>query len=153
VIGTRGENFGGEKRWEKKIYAGRRMGFSFIRKTASTGSSATGALVAAGSLQPILSTGGDAVMELNLSLSMGGETVGIFGSSLVRSALPLVTQGWWIYISINSTLIKITHDKRRCHILLSSKCVFHLSIMIMTCSSRLLNIKASQTCKPRADMV
>jgi len=29
-----------------------RMGFSFIRKTASTGSSATGALVAAGSLQP-----------------------------------------------------------------------------------------------------
>jgi hypothetical protein len=146
VVGTRGENFGGEKRWEKKIYAGRRMGFSFIRKTASTGSSATGALVAAGSLQPILSTGGDAVMELNLSLSMGGETVGIFGSSLVRSALPLVTQRWWIYISINSTLIKITHDKRKCNILLSSKCVFHLSIMIMTCSSRLLNIKASQTC-------
>jgi hypothetical protein len=30
------------------------MGFSFIRKTASTGSSATGALVAAGSLQPII---------------------------------------------------------------------------------------------------
>jgi hypothetical protein len=29
------------------------MGFSFIRKTASTGSSATGALVAAGSLQPV----------------------------------------------------------------------------------------------------
>jgi len=28
------------------------MGFSFIRKTASTGSSATGALVAANSLQP-----------------------------------------------------------------------------------------------------
>ncbi len=29
-----------------------RMGFSFIRKTVSTGSSATGALVAANSLQP-----------------------------------------------------------------------------------------------------
>jgi hypothetical protein len=29
------------------------MGFSFIRKTASTGSSATGALVAANSLQPL----------------------------------------------------------------------------------------------------
>jgi hypothetical protein len=32
------------------------MGFSFIRKTASTGSSATGALVAANSLQPKKST-------------------------------------------------------------------------------------------------
>ncbi len=32
------------------------MGFSFIRKTASTGSSATGALVAANSLQPHWST-------------------------------------------------------------------------------------------------
>jgi hypothetical protein len=31
------------------------MGFSFIRKTASTGSSATGALVAANSLQPLFS--------------------------------------------------------------------------------------------------
>ncbi len=29
------------------------MGFSFIRKTASTGSSATGALVGANSLQPL----------------------------------------------------------------------------------------------------
>jgi hypothetical protein len=38
---------------EKYIYmrAGR-VGFSFIRKTASMRSSATGALVAAGSLQP-----------------------------------------------------------------------------------------------------
>jgi hypothetical protein len=51
VVGRRGENFGVEKRWEKKMRAGR-MGFSFIQKTASTGSSATGALVAAGSLQP-----------------------------------------------------------------------------------------------------
>jgi hypothetical protein len=53
VVGRRGENFGVEKRWKKKkkIRAGR-MGFSFIRKTASTGSSATGALVAANSLQP-----------------------------------------------------------------------------------------------------
>jgi hypothetical protein len=52
VVGRRGENFGVEKRWKKKkIWAGR-MGFSFIRKTASTGSSATGALVAANSLQP-----------------------------------------------------------------------------------------------------
>ncbi len=37
---------------EKKKNPGREMGFSFIRKTASTGSSATGALVAANSLQP-----------------------------------------------------------------------------------------------------
>ncbi len=51
MVGRTGENFGVEKRWKKKIRAGR-MGFSFIRKTASTGSSATGALVAANSLQP-----------------------------------------------------------------------------------------------------
>jgi len=44
-----GERRGGKK---KKIRAGR-MGFSFIRKMASTGSSATGALVAANSLQPL----------------------------------------------------------------------------------------------------
>jgi hypothetical protein len=49
VVGRRGENFGVEKRWKKKIRA-RRMGFLFIRKMASTGSSATGALVAANSL-------------------------------------------------------------------------------------------------------
>jgi len=36
---------------KKKIRAGR-MGFLFIQKTASTGSSATNALVAANSLQP-----------------------------------------------------------------------------------------------------
>jgi hypothetical protein len=54
VVGRRGENFGVEKRWEKNIYAGREMGFSFIQKTASMGSSATGALVAAGSLQLLL---------------------------------------------------------------------------------------------------
>jgi hypothetical protein len=48
-----GENFGVEKRWKKKIKnrAGR-MGFSSIQKMASTGSSATGALVGANSLQP-----------------------------------------------------------------------------------------------------
>ncbi len=50
MVGRRGENFGVEKRWEKKIMQVGRMGFSFIRKTASTGSSATGALVAVGSL-------------------------------------------------------------------------------------------------------
>ncbi len=52
MVGRRGENFGVEKRWKKKkkIRAGR-MGFSFIQKTTSTGSSATGALVAANSLQ------------------------------------------------------------------------------------------------------
>ncbi len=50
MVGRRGENFGVEKRWKKKIGAGS-MGFSFIRKTASTGSSTTGALVAANSLQ------------------------------------------------------------------------------------------------------
>jgi len=37
---------------KKKNLAGR-MGFSSIQKTASTGSSATGALVGANSLQPI----------------------------------------------------------------------------------------------------
>jgi len=52
VVGRRGENFGVKKRWKKKIMRAGTMGFSFIRKTASTGSSATGALVAAGSLQP-----------------------------------------------------------------------------------------------------
>ncbi len=52
MVGRRGENFGVEKRWKKKIMRAGRMEFSFIRKTASTGSSATGALVAAGSLQP-----------------------------------------------------------------------------------------------------
>ncbi len=52
MVGRRGENFGVEKRWKKnKIRVGR-MGFSFIRKTASTGSSTTGALVGANSLQP-----------------------------------------------------------------------------------------------------
>ncbi len=54
MIGRRGEvevKFWEEKRWKKKMRAGR-MGFSFIRETASTGSFATGALVAANSLQP-----------------------------------------------------------------------------------------------------
>jgi hypothetical protein len=52
MVGRRGENFGVEKRWKKKkIMQARRMGFSFIRKTASTGSFATGALVATNSLQ------------------------------------------------------------------------------------------------------
>jgi hypothetical protein len=41
----------------------------------------------------ILSTGGDALMELNLSLSIGVEAVLILGLSLVRSALLQVTQG------------------------------------------------------------
>jgi len=43
----------GQRRGEKKkaMRAGR-MGFLFIRKTASPGSSSNGALVAAGSLQP-----------------------------------------------------------------------------------------------------
>jgi hypothetical protein len=54
VVGRRGEIFWVEKRWEKKKNPGREMGFSFIRKTASTGSSATGALVAANSLQPFM---------------------------------------------------------------------------------------------------
>ncbi len=52
MVGRTGENFGVEKRWKKNKNPGREMGFSFIRKTASTGSSATGALVAANSLQP-----------------------------------------------------------------------------------------------------
>ncbi len=52
MVGRRGENFGVEKRWKKKKIRAGRMGFSFIRKTASTGSSTTGALVAANSLQP-----------------------------------------------------------------------------------------------------
>jgi hypothetical protein len=51
VVGRRRENFGAEKKWKKNMWA-RRMGFLFIRKTASTGSSSTSALVAAGSLQP-----------------------------------------------------------------------------------------------------
>jgi hypothetical protein len=51
VVGRRGENFGAEKRWKKKYMQARRMGFLFIRKMVSTGSSSTGALVAAGSLQ------------------------------------------------------------------------------------------------------
>ncbi len=54
MVGRKGEIFGVEKRW-KYIYIYMRvgrMGFSFIRKTASTGSSATGALVATSSLQP-----------------------------------------------------------------------------------------------------
>ncbi len=38
---------------EKKNYLGREDGISFIWKTASTGSSAIGALVAANSLQPM----------------------------------------------------------------------------------------------------
>jgi hypothetical protein len=52
VVGRTGENFGVEKRWKKKKIRVGRMGFSFIRKTASMGSSANGALVAANSLQP-----------------------------------------------------------------------------------------------------
>ncbi len=54
MVGRRGENLWVEKRWKKKYMWARRMGFSFIQKTASTGSSATGALVAASSLQPDL---------------------------------------------------------------------------------------------------
>jgi hypothetical protein len=47
-----GGKFWGREEVEKnKIWVGR-MGFSFIRKTASTSSSATGALVGANSLQP-----------------------------------------------------------------------------------------------------
>jgi hypothetical protein len=53
VVGRTGENFGVEKRWKKKKNRAGRMGFSSIQKTASTGSSATGALVGANSLQPI----------------------------------------------------------------------------------------------------
>ncbi len=52
MVGRTGENFGVEKRWKKKKIRAGRMGLSFIRKTASTGSSATGALVAANPLQP-----------------------------------------------------------------------------------------------------
>ncbi len=64
MLGRTGENFGVEKRWKNKINirAGR-MRFSFIRKTASTGSSATGALVAANSLQPRPCT-----LELDINL-------------------------------------------------------------------------------------
>jgi hypothetical protein len=51
VVGRTGENFGVEKRWKKKKNRARRMGFSSIQKTASTGSFATGALVGANSLQ------------------------------------------------------------------------------------------------------
>ncbi len=47
-----GGKFSGREEVEN-IYIYGRMGFLFIRKTASTGSSATGALVAAGSLQPL----------------------------------------------------------------------------------------------------
>jgi len=56
VVGRTGENFGVEKRWKKKKNRAGRMGFSSIQKTASTGSSATGALVGANSLQPIKTT-------------------------------------------------------------------------------------------------
>jgi hypothetical protein len=52
VVGRRGKIFGEEKRWKKKYMRVGRMGFLFILKTASMGSSSTGALVAAGSLQP-----------------------------------------------------------------------------------------------------
>ncbi len=52
MVGRTGENFGVEKRWKKKKIRAGRMGFSFIQKTASTGSSSTGALVGANSLQP-----------------------------------------------------------------------------------------------------
>jgi len=54
VVGRRQKNFGAMKRWQKKNMRARRMGFLFIHKTASTGSSSTGALVAAGSLQPLV---------------------------------------------------------------------------------------------------
>jgi len=43
---------GVEKRWKKKNMREGRMGFLFIRKIASMGSSSTGALVAADSFQP-----------------------------------------------------------------------------------------------------
>jgi hypothetical protein len=39
VVGRRRENFGVERRWKKKNMWAGRMGFLFIRKTASTGSS------------------------------------------------------------------------------------------------------------------
>ncbi len=45
------------------------MGFSFIRKTASTGSSATGALVAAGSLQPALPTSNKVANTITISVT------------------------------------------------------------------------------------
>jgi hypothetical protein len=55
VVGRRGEVevkfWGREEVKEKKMRAGS-MGFSFIQEMASTGSSITGALVAANSLQP-----------------------------------------------------------------------------------------------------
>jgi hypothetical protein len=46
------ENFGAGRIREKKTDASREM---FIRETGSMGSSSTGALVAAGSLQPLFS--------------------------------------------------------------------------------------------------
>jgi hypothetical protein len=63
VVGRRGENFGVEKRWKKKKIRVGRMGFSFIRKTTSTGSSATGALVGVNSLQPRVPTSISNFME------------------------------------------------------------------------------------------
>ncbi len=64
MVGKTGENFGVEKRWEKKKKnrAGR-MGFSSIQKTASTGSSAIGALVGANSLQPQMAPTVELVLE------------------------------------------------------------------------------------------
>ncbi len=54
MVGRRGEVGGGEifeqrRGGKKKYMRARRMGFLFIRKTASTGSSSTSALVDVGS--------------------------------------------------------------------------------------------------------
>jgi len=52
---SRRENFGGNEEAEKTKNSGQgRMCFWFIPKMASTASSSTGALVAAGSLQPFI---------------------------------------------------------------------------------------------------
>ncbi len=52
MVVRRGKILGKRRGRKKKYMQGGRMGFLFIRKMASMGSSSTGALVAVGSLQP-----------------------------------------------------------------------------------------------------
>ncbi len=54
MVGRRGENFGVEKRWKKYIYAGREDGIFVLPENGLNELIATGALVAAGSFQPLI---------------------------------------------------------------------------------------------------
>ncbi len=76
---------------KKKNRAGR-MGFSSIQKTASTGSSATGALVGANSLQPVRTVcDGARQLLLQRTPTEGSYQQSLFGKFLVWSLLILGT--------------------------------------------------------------